>query len=112
MEIKTKFKVGDLAKHKFEQNDKHEISSLEIMTIITETCYASTQVFYQCRHLFAKKVFENEYKKEGDFIWKVAYGISKDDNKIGWAKYREDELIESSEGDQAIIKGLLVGNND
>ncbi len=113
MEIKTKFKVGDLAKHKFEAVGKNAVHAAEIMEIRTQTCYLDTQIFYMCRQLFAKKEFENDYDKKGPFEWKVAYSISNANKEmIGWHKYREDELIHLPEGDQAIIKGLLVGNDD
>ncbi len=113
MQIKVKFKVGDLVKQKFDSNRKHEFSAMEILEVVTSTCYSGTQVFYYCRHLFAKKEFDSEYKKEGDFVWMIGHSINnKNSSKMGWHKYRDDELIKSPEGDQAIIKGLLVGNNE
>lgn len=112
MEIKTKFKVGDLAKRKFENQGKDRIIALEIMEVITTTCYAGTQVFYLTNAIVAAKKYKHEYSEKGDSEWIIGHAISKEDNGSGWRKHREDILIESPEGEQAIIKGLLVGNDD
>lgn len=95
MRIETKFDVNNFAVRKFDTNAKDVIQVLEVMEVISQTCYAGTQVFYLCKPVIAQKKYENDWKKDGEFTWVIGHGINKDDNSTGWKKYREDELIEA-----------------
>lgn len=96
MNIKTKFNLNELVKHKYDSNKKDMICLLEVLTIMTEACYAGNQVFYLCRAIIAHKELNLPLRKEDEEsdTWFLAHGVhSSDDFKIGWRKYREDELI-------------------
>lgn len=93
MEITTKFNVNDLTQRKWDRSPENKLFALEIMEIISQSCYAGTQVFYLCRQIQMFKSFKEKYKEEGDFKWVVAHGITNEEGEMGWIKYREDELI-------------------
>jgi len=68
MKITTKFDVGNIVQHKFNKNktfnpedelEKIFILKFQILEIITNSCYAGTQVSYKCRALV-----EYKYMKE------------------------------------------------
>jgi len=102
MNIKTKFDVGSFAIHKHQSlgerygmgGIKEEIIPLmEIMDIISEVCYAGTQVFYLARIIQLEKsvsTYDNN---------KVTWSSGYSQNHInsfqgtGYYKYREDELV-------------------
>lgn len=102
MNIETKFKVGSLVRHKFERQTHDAIHALEVMEISTDTCYAGTQVFYQCRALVAQKQFKNEYAKTGDFTWALGHTL------LPWFKYREDELVEIPKNEADFFTGAVA----
>lgn len=104
MEIKTKFNVNDLLKRKYDVDPKNTVFALEVMSITSETCYAGTQVFYQCRTILAKKEFELKYQEKGEFTWEIHHAIGSDGNTLGWQRYREDELVEALKETKNIIK--------
>lgn len=95
MKIETKFEINNLVKRKFDSDYENSRCCLEVMEIISQTCYAGTQVFYLCRSIILNKQFEHEYKKEGAFKWVILHNVSQEENNLGWRKYREDELIEA-----------------
>ncbi len=98
MKIETKFDINNLVKRKFDSDYNHSKCCLEVMEVITQTCYAGTQVFYLCRSIILNKEFEHEYKKDGNFKWVICHGVSQEENTLAWRKYREDELIEAPIG--------------
>lgn len=99
MKIETKFNINDLVQFKHQIQTLKKINLFEIMEIITQTCYKEAQVFYLCRAL----QFDENYKQE----WITGHGVSKEDSmKIGWYKYREDELIELSDELKAKIEEI------
>ena len=105
MKITTKFKVGDIVQKKYDTEGKDIMILQEIMTIVTDTCYVGTQVFYLCRALVLTKEYEKLYDKSRGFTWNVNPGVHQDDNSIGWKKWREDEFIPAkSEYMKQIIK--------
>lgn len=95
MEINPKFQINNLLTHKFENQGEDAICVLEAMEIHTNTCYAGTQVFYECRQIHVIKKFEHEYSRKGPFVWAVAHAYGKTPQDIGWKRYREDELIDA-----------------
>lgn len=103
MKLTTKFEVNDLIKHKYNTPGKDSVAILEVMEIITQTCYAGTQVFYLCRAIILTKEFTG-FNKEDDRKWVVGHSISKDSNKISWERYREDELISINKDEEEIFK--------
>lgn len=105
MEIKTKFNVNNLAKRKFDTDSKNYREALEVMEIISQTCYAGTQVFYLCKPIVCKKEFNERWKEDGEFKWVVGHGVSQTDDQTAWRKYREDELIEAPQELVDIILG-------
>lgn len=107
MEIKTKFEINDLVKRKYDTSSAKQLCTFDVMEVITQTCYAETQIFYLCRPLLAQKEFKNRYDENGEFSWVVSHGISKEDNQTGWRKYREDELIAVSEEVATIFRGNI-----
>jgi hypothetical protein len=98
MEIKTKFKVGDLVKHKYDKDDTHTFYLNEIMNVITETCYSGTQVFYLCRGIYKSRRYRNDYDRSESnenyeyAIFHQVRGESSNSLNSGYQKYREDEL--------------------
>jgi hypothetical protein len=103
MKIETKFDVNNLVKRKFDADTKDGFVAMEVMEIVSQTCYAGTQVFYSCRHIYAKREFKGFGEKE--FTWSVGHGVSKEDAQMGWQKYREDELVEAPQNQIDIILG-------
>lgn len=98
MKIETKFDVNNLVKRKFDkQLMGKKLFCLEVMEVISQTCYAGTQVFYLCRPVYA----ENNRNE-----WDVFHGVNAtSDNQTGWRKYREDELVQCSDEEIKIILG-------
>lgn len=91
MNIKTKFKVGDLAMGIFDKFREKQITLLRIMEIESQTCYAGTQVFYRCRPILLIK--EKQLFEDKGFVWLVGHGVGENDRgQVHWLKYREDEL--------------------
>lgn len=97
MTISTKFDVHNLVKRKFDREDQN-INMLEVMEVISQSCYAATQVFYLCKIIRAHRF--------RDQPWKIEHGIGRDDNATGWRKYREDELIEATKQEIDIVLGM------
>ncbi len=100
--LKPKFKIDELVRFEFDQDLKNVISAFSIKEILTQTCYATTQIFYLGRRIFAKKEFDHAYKEEGNFEWKVAHIVT-DNTNMTWAKYREDELIKLSKEEESVF---------
>lgn len=116
MNIETKFNVGDIAALLFNTKGHSEFVAMQIMEIAAQVCYTTTQVFYLCRPIITHKKFKHpysdnlEYRK--DFEWIVNRGnASKDDMQLGWAKFREDELIPATQEQIDIIKGVNIEND-
>lgn len=107
MKIETKFDVNNLVKRKFDTNSKNKMSALEVMEVITQTCYAGTQVFYLCKPVIAQKEFKDKWKEDGEFSWVIVHGISQEENQPGWRKYREDELVEAPKE----VIDIILGNS-
>lgn len=86
MNIKSKYNIGDIVKYQFEKckDEENNHSCLCIEQVMTETCYAGTQVFYLARPV-GLRLEDNSYV--------IYHGTSKN-NQTGWTKYREDELVE------------------
>ena len=93
MEIETRYDITDFVRRRFDRDTNETILALHVMEIITQTCYAGTQVFYLCRQLKAEKVFEKPFKREGDFVWAICHSYSQRSGEMGVVKYREDELL-------------------
>ncbi len=104
MKLISKFGIGDLVQRKYETENRDYFVVHEIMNVITDTCHVGTQVFYLCKALILKKLFEKEYSKTGDFTWAIHPHIGNDDNSTGMKKYREDELIHINKKYRDIIK--------
>ena len=94
MNIETRFSVNDLVQRKFDTSVKEVTYLLEIMELMIQVCYSTTQVFYLCRPIMLKKEKEG-YGKE-DFHWVIYHGTGEEYNATGWKKYREDELINAN----------------
>jgi hypothetical protein len=102
MKIETKFKVGDLIKRIYDsQADDKEII-LQIMEIITQTCYAGTQVLYDCKYIHLSKRFKERFEQKGEY-WVIGHGMGNADRALGWARFREDEVCEISKEVRNII---------
>lgn len=91
MEIKTKFNIYDIVQHKFQKNVSKErgVDGYEILEIITQTCYAGTQIFYQCRPFF--KLYKKDYTRDignVNTLIDILHGEKMD------IRLREDELKE------------------
>jgi hypothetical protein len=98
MKTESKFNIGDLVSRRYDTITEDMKQVLEIMEISTLTCYAGTQIFYNCKQLSAIKQ-EGKYnyeKKQTPFNWIIGHGIGKEDNSTGIRRYREDELVECS----------------
>lgn len=99
MEIKTKYAVNDLVKHKYQSIQLNgDDLCYEVLEIKTHTCYAGTQVFYDCRAIvkqIEKEPFSLEVKPEGKYS--IGFSIARDTNSMGTEKFREDELIDCDE---------------
>lgn len=122
MEIKTKFDINNLVKHKFEMgidSGLKTIPVLEVMEVIAQKCYAGTQVFYLCKQIIVQKnrsVYDelnsvtqkilnkaNELESVDKYYIHPTFG--NDVNDTGWKKYREDELVEAPQNEIDIILG-------
>lgn len=94
MNIKSKYEINELVKHKFSY-DEHSITALEIMEVSTVTCYAGTQIFYNCRPIIAKRHKDNPEK------WEVFYAVHRGED--AYDRLREDELSFLDEESKSII---------
>jgi ribosomal protein L3 len=92
METKTKFNVGDLVQEVYQRADENSKGALRVMEITAQCCYAGIQVFYSVRPLVAQRRHLG-YGSDKKEYWEVGHGVSKQDNSLGWQKYREDELV-------------------
>jgi len=86
MDIKTKYSIGDLVQKKHLVFEEDSFQLLEVMDVETNTCYAGTQVFYQCRLYLIEK--PSIYDINAKF-WKLV-NVS-----TTLLKFREDELIDA-----------------
>ena len=103
MEIKTEYKVGDLIKHKYSsQTEKHK-TALVVKEIMTQTCYAGTQVFYDCRLIMMEKEFEKTFDPGGPFVWRIGFNT---ENKV--TRLRADEVQDLDKE----TKGIISKAND
>lgn len=105
MTIETRFKVGDLVKHKYsiataETKKEGLCIAMSILYIRTETCSAGTQVFYLCRSLFQHRKYDMMLK-DNDLVEIGVGGFPPEQNK-----FREDELVPCPED---IIKIITNG---
>ena len=105
MEIKTKFNVDYLLSRKHDVMPDDVFTVLEVMEILTETCYTATQIFYLCRLIKANKEFEKPYDKSTEYTWIIGHHAGHGDNSSGLKKYREDELILCSDEYRKIVLG-------
>ena len=87
MTIKPKYKVGDILRKETDQDSSSAISRLQVIEIVTQTCYAGTQIFYKCRNLSLHK---REYQEK----WMASHHISKDQSFT--SRYSEPELVAST----------------
>jgi hypothetical protein len=106
MIIVSKFDVHNLVKRKFDSGGKLGFTAFEVMEVISQTCYAGTQIFYLCKPIIVHREFKNEYSKEGEFSFNVGHGLASRDGELGWTKYREDELIELPKEEMDVILGV------
>jgi hypothetical protein len=104
MEIETRFNVNDLVQRKFDNQSNKGRRCLEIMEIAVQVCYTTVQIFYLCKPIVAIQETEG-YGDNKKISWQVGHGIGKEDNSLGWYKYREDELVPTDEETIKIITG-------
>ena len=102
----SKFTVNNLVKHKFNKTESDSIVALEVIEVHAHTSSIGTEVFYTTRAIVCRKSYKKPYDKENsEFEWIVANAIAKTDLKFGYAKYREDELVELEKESISIILG-------
>lgn len=106
MELKSKFNVNDLLVRKYDKGSEELKMALEVLEIHSQTCYAGTQFFYQCRIIVLEKERETkigiawlskeerEEKEKQPRAWTIRHGQSRQEGQLGWERYREDELQE------------------
>lgn len=104
MEIQTQFDVHNLVKHKFSSHGKKVICALEIMEVLSNTCYGGTQIYYWCRPIVAR-VEKDGYGENAKTFWVIGYAIDKGETVEGYAKFREDELVSLTQKEIDIILG-------
>lgn len=114
MEFKTIFNIHDLVKHKYESRGiESEVLCYEVLEVMTQTCYAGTQVFYDCRLIQSNE--ENLYKKDSEgnhmYVRRSGVAIGKDSHLMASQRFREDELVLLDEKSTAIMKGIREKNN-
>lgn len=85
MEIKTKYNIGDLLRHQY-SSDNGDRTVLKVLEIESLSCYAGTQVFYKCRHIYIKP------KTCLDKGVRSFFGVS-GNGRMQMETYREDELL-------------------
>lgn len=102
MKIEPLFEIGNLVQRQYEDVGQEAKLALQVMEVITQTCYAGTQIFYLCRPLFAKR-----HKWSESWKWTIGHGTAKMPNDAGWTKYREDELHIADDETIAIITGTV-----
>lgn len=95
MGIETAYAVNDMVMHRFGMESSEMKVVYRVMEIITNTCYAGTQVFYRLRPVCLVKKHER-FKGDGSFTWEVRAGhsgrMTDKNNNLGWEEFREDEL--------------------
>ena len=96
MQIETNHGVGDLIRHKFQkqEDDGRQALAYEILEVRTVTCYAGTQVFYECRGLIG--IYKSDYA-EGKNVKKlvnIAHDISLFTKDKEMQRFRGDEIVE------------------
>lgn len=102
MIIETKFRVGDIVGHIFD-HQKDGIRVMQVMEVDTNTCYAGTQIFYQCRAILLKLE---------DGVWETYSTRGDNSGDTGFRKYREDELAPASDKAIKILNGESVADGE
>lgn len=109
MKIETAFDIHNIVKRKFDTDGPDETCAFEVMEVISNSCYAGTQVFYLCRQLVAVRKYDI---KRNEDRWVNGHAINRqDDSSTGWLKYREDELIAAPQEVIDVFLGLGVTPN-
>lgn len=53
------------------------------------------------------KTNKSKWHPESEEYWDISHSINKDDSsKIGWNKYREDELIDLTQGEMDLLSSI------
>lgn len=87
MNIETKYNVNDLVQHKYQKAfGAKRKSAFEVIEIVTNSCYAGSQVFYKCRMIHS--VTE---ERLSDIYEIVDFGPTGTSNGE-YVEFREDEL--------------------
>lgn len=111
MKITTKFNVNELVLHKYNGGRNKRIVGYEILEIVSQSCYAGTQIFYLCRAIIAEKILISPFDEDKGFVWTIAHATSNDPSApMAWTRFREDELVTASLTDVEILTGLLTKN--
>lgn len=78
------------------------VSAYEVMEVVTQTCYAGTQVFYLCRPLFRFYTKDYSFKEpeKRNVLTDILHGEKMD------VKFREDEVRACAQEIVDIIKSL------
>jgi len=109
MKVTTKFEINDLVERKMDRQ-VNGYNLFEIMEVVVQICYTTTQVFYLCRPFQIIKQFKSPYKGEGEFDWSVSHAVGSTDNSTGWKKYREDEFVKLNKEALKVLQELGAVN--
>lgn len=97
MTIEPKYNINDFLEVKIEAGSPSRFHFMEVMEVITQTCYGGTQIFYLCRSALAEKSMSREPAKEKGKpsnlkeFWMVG-SVNRDQKDCGYKRYREDEV--------------------
>lgn len=92
MAIEPKYKIGDVLQRTLSRHTNWKLTALQVMEIITQTCYAGTQIFYLCRVIHIQLSKRHDFDADRQAEWIVGHGVSNSNGGWGVQKYREDEL--------------------
>ena len=110
MNIQSKFDINDILVQQFSRKSQTYFQALQVLEVVTQSCYAGTQVFYFCRPIIGHREVEL-FKEKRDYVWRIDHGLSKNDHEMGWQKYREDELLKAPQEILDIITQIPTENN-
>jgi len=105
MKNEPKHSVGDYLIMKLETSTDHPVLSiLNVQEILTQTCIAGTQIFYDCRVLNISREIDlySETKDIRSYTYRVSHH-TKVSNQ-GHFRYREDEVVTITKEHKEIIK--------